>query len=74
MQTEQKKIYIYNFSPIQRFQVSMQQILLNTESEEHTVQLGQTGPCKGNCLLNTWGGDHGRHGKGKGKERVEERE
>lgn len=52
----------------------MQQILLNTESEEHTVQLGQTGPCKGNCLLNTWGGDHGRHGKGKGKERVEERE
>lgn len=52
----------------------MQQILLNTESEEHTVQLGQTGPCKGYCLLNTWGGDHGRHGKGKGKERVEERE
>lgn len=38
MQTEQKNIYIYNFSPIQRFQVSMQQILLNTESEEHTVQ------------------------------------
>lgn len=45
----------------------MQQILLNTESEEHTVQLGQTGPCKGYCLLNTWGGDHGRHGKGRGK-------
>lgn len=38
MQTEQKNIYIYNFSPIQRFQVSLQQILLNTESEEHTVQ------------------------------------
>lgn len=51
MQTEQKNIYIYNFSPIQRFQVSMQQILLNTESEEHTVQLGQTGPSKGYCAL-----------------------
>lgn len=36
---QNKKIYIYIiFSPIQRFQVSMQQILLNTESEEHTVQ------------------------------------
>lgn len=51
----------------------MQQILLNTESEEHTVHLGQTGPCKGYCL-NTWGGDHGRYGKGSGKERGEERE
>lgn len=74
MQTEQKNIYIYNFSPIQRFQVSMQQILLNTESEEHTVHLGQTGPCKGYCLLNTWGGDHGRHGKGRGEERGDKRE
>lgn len=36
---QNKKIYIYIiFSPIQRFQVSMQQILLNTDSEEHTVQ------------------------------------
>lgn len=52
----------------------MQQILLNTESEEHTVHLGQTGPCKGYCLLNTWGGDHGRHGKGRGEERGDKRE
>lgn len=64
---QNKKIYIYIiFSPIQRFQVSMQQILLNTDSLRSTLfkQLGQTGPCKGYCLFNTWGGDHGRHGTG----------
>lgn len=72
---QNKKIYIYIiFSPIQRFQVSMQQILLNTDSLRSTLfkQLGQTGPCKGYCLFNTWGGDHGRHGTGevrKGEEK-----
>lgn len=45
----------------------MQQILLNTESEEHTVQLGQTGPCKGYCLLNTGVGIMDGMEKEKGK-------
>lgn len=78
---QNKKIYIYIiFSPIQRFQVSMQQILLNTESEEHTVQtIGTNRSLQGYCLFNTWGKDHGRHGtrrgkeKGRGRENEEER-
>lgn len=66
MQTEQKNIYIYNFSPIQRFQVSMQQILLNIEYEEHTVQTVGTNRSLQRLLpFNTWGGDHGWHGMGK---------
>jgi hypothetical protein len=50
----------------------MQQILLNTESEEHTVQTVGTNKSLQRQLTAflTQGGDHGRHGKG---ERGEER-
>lgn len=51
----------------------MQQILLNTDSEEHTVQTVGTNRSLQRLLpLNAWAGDHGRHGMGRGGEKTGE--
>lgn len=62
---QNKKIYIYIIFPLSKGFKSQCSKSFWTQNLRSTLfkQLGQTGPCKGYCL-NTWGGDHGRHGMG----------
>lgn len=55
---QNKKIYIYIIFPLSKGFKSQCSKSFWTQNLRSTLfkQLGQTGPCKGYCLFNTWGG------------------
>lgn len=64
---QNKKIYIYIIFPLSKGFKSQCSKSFWTQNLRSTLfkQLGQTSPCKGYCLWNTWGGNHGQQGKGR---------